>query len=125
MDSLIWRPNYWISVGRWKEERQDRTGGLKGTNYSKINQYKIDEQQRYIVQHREMQPLFWKNFKGSIVYKNIESLWYTHDTNIMQINYTLIKNKLINLKNIARVYVKQVTAYVYFIQKLYGFKSFI
>ena len=39
--------------------------------------YKIDKQQAYIVQHREIQPLFCHNFKWSITYKNIESLCCT------------------------------------------------
>ena len=64
--------------------------------------YKINKQQIYIVQHREIQPLFYNNFKWSIIYKNIESLCCTPETNkILQINYTSIKKKRIvgELKN--------------------------
>ena len=36
--------------------------------------YKIDKQQRYIVQHKEIEPLFCNNFKWRIIYQNIELL---------------------------------------------------
>ena len=42
---------------------------------------KIDKQRGYIVQHREIQPLFCNNFKWNIIYKNIASLCYTPETN--------------------------------------------
>ena len=59
--------------------------------------YKIEKQQGYIIQHREIQPLFCDNFKWSIIYKNTESLCCTPETNvILQINYTSIKNKQLN-----------------------------
>ena len=53
--------------------------------------HKISKQQGYIVQHREIQPLFWNNFKWSIIYKTIESLCYTSDTNI--VNQLYLKEK--------------------------------
>ena len=43
--------------------------------------HKISKQQGYIVQHRDMWPLFCNNFKWSIIYKNIESLCCTPETN--------------------------------------------
>ena len=56
--------------------------------------YKIDKQQGYIVQHREIQTLFCNNFKWNINCKNIESLCYTPEINIiLQINYTEIFKK--------------------------------
>ena len=39
--------------------------------------YKINKQQGYIVQHREVQPLFCNNFKWSTIYKNTESVCCT------------------------------------------------
>ena len=45
--------------------------------------YQINKQQEYIVQHREIQPLFGNNFKWSIKYKNTESLYYIPETNII------------------------------------------
>ena len=52
--------------------------------------YKINKQQGYIAQPREIQPLFSNSFKWSISYKNIELLCCTPETNIL-INYTSIK----------------------------------
>ena len=43
--------------------------------------HKIDKQQRYIVQHREIQPSSCNNFNWSIIYKNMESLCYLSETN--------------------------------------------
>ena len=43
--------------------------GLRDINYCVSN-----KQQGYIVQHREIKPLFYNNFKWSIIYKNPESL---------------------------------------------------
>ena len=40
------------------------------------------KQQEYILQHREIEPLLCNNFKWSIIYKNIESLCCTRETNI-------------------------------------------
>ena len=42
----------------------------------KVTMYKINKQQRYIVQHREIQPLFCNKLKWSIIYKNTDS--HTH-----------------------------------------------
>ena len=42
----------------------------------KVTMYKINKQQRYIVQRREIQPLFCNKLKWSIIYKNIDS--HTH-----------------------------------------------
>ena len=56
--------------------------------------YKIDKQQGYIVQHRELQLLFCNNFKWSIIYKNTESLCCPPETDIIfQVNYTLKKQQ--------------------------------
>ena len=43
--------------------------------------YKIDKIQGCNVQHREY--IFYNNFIWSIIYKNIESLWGTPETNII------------------------------------------
>ena len=43
--------------------------------------YKINNEQGYIIWHREIQPLFYNNFKWSIFYKNIDSLCCTPETN--------------------------------------------
>ena len=46
--------------------------------------YKINEQRGYTVQQREIQLLFYNNFKWrSIIYKNIESLCSIPETNII------------------------------------------
>ena len=45
--------------------------------------YKINNQQGYIVQCSEIQPLFCNNFKWSIIYKNIESLCCANETNMI------------------------------------------
>lgn len=46
--------------------------------------WNINKPQGYIVQHKEIQPLFCNNFKWSIMYENVESLWYTPpETNIV------------------------------------------
>ena len=45
--------------------------------------FKIDKQQGYIVQPREIQPLFCNDVKWSIIYKNTDSLCYTSETNIL------------------------------------------
>lgn len=37
--------------------------------------YKINKQQGYIIQHKEIQQLFYNNFKWSTIYKYIESLY--------------------------------------------------
>ena len=44
---------------------------------------KVDKQQEYIVQHKEIQPLFHNNFKWSIICKNTESLWDIPSANII------------------------------------------
>jgi len=50
--------------------------------------YKIDKKQVYIVQHRELYPLFCNNIKWSITYKNTESVCCTPETKItLYINY--------------------------------------
>ena len=41
---------------------------------------KVDKQQRYIIQYREIQPLFSNSFKWSITQKNIESPCYILET---------------------------------------------
>ena len=50
--------------------------------------YKIIKQQGYIVQHREIQPLFDTHFKWSIIYKNIES---HRKTKINLIHFNLLR----------------------------------
>ena len=60
--------------------------------------YKINGQPGYIVQHRELEPLFCNNFKWNIIYKNIESLCYTPETNIVNQLY-FNKNKFKKIKN--------------------------
>ena len=52
---------------------------------------KVDDQQGCTEQHREAQPLFYNNFKWNIIYKNIESLCCTPETNSKLT--TLQKNK--------------------------------
>ena len=47
----------------------------------KVTMYKINKQQRYIEQHREIQPLFCNKLKWSIIYKNIDSLCCMPETN--------------------------------------------
>ena len=54
--------------------------------------YKIDKQQGYIVKHSGSKPLFSSNFKWSIIYKNIESLCHTPETNTVNQLY-FNKNK--------------------------------
>ena len=49
--------------------------------------YKIDEQQGYIAQHRKIQPLFCNSFKGSIIYKNTESLCFIAEINAVNQPY--------------------------------------
>ena len=44
---------------------------------------KVDKQQGYIGQNKEINQLFCNNFKWSIIYKNIESLCCTSETNIV------------------------------------------
>ena len=51
-------------------ESEDTGTRLRGTT----TVYKINRQQGYIVQHREIQPLFCYNFKQSTIYKNTQSL---------------------------------------------------
>ena len=36
--------------------------------------YKMDKLKEYILQHREIQPIFYNNYKWSIIFKNCESL---------------------------------------------------
>ena len=43
--------------------------------------YKINKQQGYIAQHREIYPLLFDKFKLGIIYKNIDSLYYIHEIN--------------------------------------------
>ena len=52
-------------------ERRSKTGDLE----VQTTVYKINKQQGYIVQHKEIQPLFYNNFQWSMIYKNIESLY--------------------------------------------------
>ena len=54
--------------------------------------HKIDKQQGYIAQHRKIQPLFCNNFKGSIIYKNTESLCCIPEINTVNPPY-FDKNK--------------------------------
>lgn len=44
---------------------------------------KIDEQPRYIVQHRDIWPLFPSNFRGNIIDKNSGSLCSTPEADKM------------------------------------------
>lgn len=44
---------------------------------------KINKLQGYTIQHMEILPLFYINFKWSIIYKHIESPCYTLKTNII------------------------------------------
>ena len=56
--------------------------------------YKLNKQQGYTVQHHEIEPLFCNNLKWSIIYKNVESLCCTPETNIMLlIHYLAIKKE--------------------------------
>ena len=57
---------------------QDGSRGLRDRNY-----YVQSTHQGYIVQHRELEPLFCNIFKWSIIYKNTESLGSTPETNII------------------------------------------
>ena len=43
--------------------------------------YKIDKQQEYIAQYRELQPLSYNKLQWNINYKNTESLCCTPETN--------------------------------------------
>jgi len=45
--------------------------------------YKVDKQQGYVVQHREIQLLFFNNFKLSVIYKSVESPCCTPETKII------------------------------------------
>ena len=45
--------------------------------------YQINRLQGYIAQHREIQTLFYNSFKWNIIYKNVDSLCCTPETNIV------------------------------------------
>lgn len=65
-------PNFLIRT-KWGESAGAREWfGIKKHKYTVI--YKIDEQQGYNVQHREIYPPIFNNFKWSVIYKNIKSL---------------------------------------------------
>ena len=79
-DSQTQRTDWWLPQGRGEWGRE----GLGVWDYqTQTTIYRMDKQQGYIVQHREIQPLFCNNFKWSLIYKNIESLCCTPETNII------------------------------------------
>ena len=65
----------------WEKKGGEARQGY-GINKIQTTMCKIDKQQRYIIQHRTVQPLFCNNFQRSIIYKNIESLFYIPETNM-------------------------------------------
>ena len=65
-----------------EREREEGHIGVRDKEMQ-IAMYKINKEQGYIIQHREIQPLFSNTFKWSIIYKNIESLCCTPETNII------------------------------------------
>ena len=57
------------------EEKEGGWGKMGvGDQEIQTTTYKINKLQEYIVQNREIWPLFCNNFKWSIIYKNIEPL---------------------------------------------------
>ena len=66
---------------RGRREGEARQG--YGINRHKILCIKINNQQGYIVQHRDIQPFFCNNFKWKNKNKNNESMCCTPETNII------------------------------------------
>ena len=66
-------------MGGGERVGQDRGMGLR----EKTLMYKIDKREGYTVQHREIEPLLWSNFKWNIIYKNIESFCGILETDII------------------------------------------
>ena len=72
-----------------KEKKLVVTSGKRGGERQgcgikiQTTMYKINKQEGYIVQHREIQPLFCNKLKWNIIYKNTESLCCTPETNII------------------------------------------
>ena len=62
-------------------------GQNRGMRLSDTDCYLQNEQQRYIVQPREIKSLFCNNFKWSVIYKNIESLCCIPETNIVYLYF--------------------------------------
>ena len=65
-----------------------------GDSEAQTTMYKVSKLQGYIVQYREIQPIFYNNFKWNIIYKNIESLCCIPETNI--VNQLYFNEKMIN-----------------------------
>ena len=70
--------NKLVDTSGEKEEEKNKIG--LGDLEVQVTIYKMDKQEGYIVQHREMQLLFCNNFKWCIIHKNIESACCTPET---------------------------------------------
>ena len=88
-DSQVWKTKLPDTTG--EEGRRQGKQGV-GSWEAQTAVYKIDKEQGYILQYREIQPLFFINFRGGIIYKNIESLCCTPENNIVSKLYFTIGN---------------------------------
>ena len=87
-----------IQTHRYREQTSGHQWGKEGRRGKidvcdqevQITMYKINRLQGYILQHKEHSQYFIITLNR--VYKNIESLCYTPETNIVN-HYTSIKNK--------------------------------
>ena len=73
-------------------EREERRGKIMIGDYETQTTVYKNKQQEYIVQHGEIQPLFCNNLKWNIIYKNVDSLCCTPETNFVNQLYSNFKN---------------------------------
>ena len=65
-----------------EREREEGHIGVRDKEMQ-IATYTINKEQGHIVQHREIQPLFFNNYKWYIIYKKIEPLCCSPKMNIL------------------------------------------
>ena len=82
------------------EERERGRNKLSVWDYKIQNtMYEINKQQRYMVQHRELQLLFCNYVKCSIIHKNIECLCCISESSIIFVNQLYLSKKDRTYKN--------------------------